>query len=144
MTNNINTPTLLFTAYGDTVEVEPTFGRYNNDRLAISFVCDNGPYGHLTVNLPNDYLNDGEVFIKDWSENEPLVEALLEFGWIEYMHREVQAGFAIAKVAKPAGPLLDYMKALGLCPVEDDFRFEEAETEWWLSDDPIDPGPPSH
>lgn len=111
MTNNM-TPTIDITAYGETMRVEPTIGRYGNGRLAISFVCDEGPYGHLTVNLVHDHLNEDEFFVKDYSENEPLVLALIEAGWIKYQGREVQAGFTIVPVAKAAGPLLDYINSL--------------------------------
>lgn len=104
MTNN--NISLTITAFGATHEVHPEFGAYSNGRLAISFFDEEGPYAKLTVNMPDDHLDPGEVFIKDWSENEPLALALLDAGWIEYTGREVQAGFAIAKVARLAGPLL--------------------------------------
>lgn len=102
-----NTPTIDITAYGHTMTVTPYFGRYANGRLAVKFNCDEGPYATLTVNLQNEYLDEDEVFIKDWSENEALALALINAGWIEYTNREVQAGFVIAKAAHLAGPLLE-------------------------------------
>ena len=99
--------TITFTAFGVEVTALPEFARYDNGRLAIKMVeTDEMPYATLTVNMPNDFLAEDEVFIKDWAENEEMVLALLEQGWLEYTGREVQAGFAIAKVAHLAGPLL--------------------------------------
>lgn len=106
-----NSPNIDITAYGETLTIFPQVGYYDNDRLAISFLCEEGPYGRLTVNLPNDHLNEGEFFVKDYAENEPMVMALLEAGWIKYQGREVQAGFCIIPIAKAAGPLLDFLRS---------------------------------
>lgn len=101
------TTSLAITAWGETIEVTPEFSTYSNDRLAISFDCAEGPYAKLTVNLPKDSLDIGEVFIKDWSENEYLVEALVDAGWIKFTGRKVPVfDWADAKVAHLAGPLL--------------------------------------
>lgn len=107
-----NTPNIDITAYGETLTVTPSMGRYSNGRLAISFDCDEGPYAKLTLNLPDEHLNEGEFFVKDYSENEPLALALIDAGWVEFQGREVQAGFCIVPVAKAAGPLLDYINSL--------------------------------
>jgi hypothetical protein len=104
MTNNNDTITI--NSYGETFEVTPTMGTYSNGRLAISFICDEGPFCHLTVNLPDQHLNPGEVFVKDWSENEVLVVALVAAGWLIDTGREVQSGYVFPKVMRPAGPLL--------------------------------------
>jgi hypothetical protein len=109
-----NIPTLKFSFYGEEVVVTPDFGRYGNGRLAIMFDSDEGAFGTLTVNCPNDHLDDGEVFIKDWSENEALVLALIDAGWIKYTGREVSSGFVYPKVATLAGPLLEVVNFLGL------------------------------
>lgn len=99
--------TITFTAFGAEVTARPEFARYANGRLAIKMVDaeDGSPWATLTVNMPDDHLADGEVFIKDWAENEEMVLALIDAGWIEYTGREVQAGFAIAKAVRLAGDL---------------------------------------
>lgn len=103
MTNS----TITFTAFDQTFEVWPEASRYANGRLAISFVDNEGPFSKVTTNLPDQHLNEGEVFVKDWSENEALVNALLEAGWLTLTGREVQSGHVFPKVMRLAGPLLD-------------------------------------
>lgn len=56
---------------------------------------------HLTtasVNLAgyNEYPAEGNIFIKDWSENEGTLAALVEAGVVSEPVREVKAGFATA------------------------------------------------
>ena len=109
----ITSPTIILpnwdgTSTPCTVEVS----RYANDRLALKLWCEDGPYGTITVNLPDQHLNEGEFFVKDWSENELLAEALLELGWIERTGREVVSGFIAPMVARAAGPLKHYLDAL--------------------------------
>lgn len=106
MTNN---DTITFTAFGETFTVHPEVSRYSmKDRLAISFYDEQGlPFSHLTVNLPDEHLNEGEVFVKDWSENAPLVLALTKAGWLERTGREVSSGYVFPKVMRLAGPLLE-------------------------------------
>lgn len=97
---------IAITAWGETLEVTPDFSRYSNGRLAVLLNCSEGPYAKLTTNLPEEPLAEDEVFIKDWAENEYLVEALTDAGWIEMTGRKVPVGFGFAKVAHLAGPLL--------------------------------------
>lgn len=105
-----NAPAIQVTSYGDTLTITPHLFEYGNHRLAIGFDCEDGPYAKLTVNLPDEHLNEGELFIKDWSENESMVAALLEAGWLELTGREVNAGFTFPKVMRPAGPLLTFIQ----------------------------------
>lgn len=101
-------PTIKHAAYGEEFNLYPTFNTYGNGRLAISFEdIHEGPYGHLTINMPNDHLNPGEVFVKNWSVNEGLVRTLIDAGWINFTGREVLSGFVAVPVAVLAGPLLD-------------------------------------
>lgn len=113
--------TLNITAWGETIEVHPRITRYTNGRLCIelwSEVHEDGfsymePYGKLTVNMPEDHLNEGEFFVKDWSENEPMVEALKKAGWIESTGREVLSGYVVPGVYRATGPLLQEIEEAG-------------------------------
>lgn len=100
--------TLTITAFGMTSEVTltPEFEEYaNKGRTAISFYEDGMPFARLTVNLPDQHLNEGEVFVKDWSENQGLVEALVEAGYLIPTGREVYVdGFVFPKVMTTAFP----------------------------------------
>lgn len=97
--------TITFTAHDQTFTVWPEVGHYSNGRLAIKFFDQEGPFSTITTNLPDQHLNEGEVFVKDWSENEVLVNALLEAGWLTLTGREVQSGYVFPKVMRLAGPL---------------------------------------
>lgn len=104
--------TLIFTAYDQTFTAVPEFGRYANGRLAIRLVDeeDGSPVCTLTTNLPDQHLNEGEVFVKHWAENEPIFDAMMEFGWLEDTGREVASGFVSPKVMRPTGPLLEALQ----------------------------------
>lgn len=93
--------------FGMTYTVTPQLQRYENGRLAVAFNDHEGPYGVLTVNLPDQHLNEGEVFVKDWSEGEPLFQACLDAGWIKLMGREVNSGYVSPKVAILTGYLAE-------------------------------------
>jgi len=99
---------LTFVSFGRAVTVNPQFLTYGNARTALCFNEQGEPFGVATVNMPDQHLNPGEVFIKDWSENEPLVQAMLAAGWIELTGREVLSGYVAPKVARFAGDLLEY------------------------------------
>ena len=107
MTNNNNTPTITFDCFGEDLTVFPDLtATYSNGRVAIMLISDEGPAGSLTTNLPDQHLNPGEVFIKDWSENAPAAQAAIDAGWLIPTGREVQSGFVFPKVMRLGEPLL--------------------------------------
>jgi hypothetical protein len=59
-----------------TVRIE--LGKYANGRTRINLIddLDNEPYATATTNLPDVLLLDNEVFIKDYSENEGILDFL--------------------------------------------------------------------
>lgn len=116
MTDN-DTPTITFDSWGEriTAHLRLPAPRYANGRICLELwheVTEDGltyaePVGKVTTNLPDQHLNAGEVFVKDWAENEPMVAALVEAGWLEDTGREVLSGFVAPKVYRLAGPLAD-------------------------------------
>ena len=54
--------------------------QYSNGRTALelSDTADNFPFMRLTVNMPEVYLKDDEVIIKDYSENEGALDFVLK------------------------------------------------------------------
>ena len=72
--------TFKISAHWDTKEttVRIQLGKYANGRTRINLVddSDNEPYATATTNLPDVLLLDNEVFIKDYSENEGVLEFL--------------------------------------------------------------------
>ena len=74
------------------------FDRYRNGRLALSLIFrdEDGFMEVMTtasVNLPHAPLNEGEMFIKDWSENEGLLQALIDAGVVRRPLRWVTSGY---------------------------------------------------
>lgn len=116
MTNN-DAPTITFDSWGQELTAHPRIQRYANDRLCIELWHEDPefhfmePVGKVTVNLPDQHLNEGEFFVKDWSENEPMIAALLEAGWLIATGREVISGFIAPQVMTAGGELLDFINA---------------------------------
>jgi hypothetical protein len=75
--------------------------RYSNGRFALQLVdADTGePIATATVNIPPEPLEDGEIIIKSYSENEGMVDALVKAGVIEKPHRAIKTGWVQADVA---------------------------------------------
>lgn len=92
---------------------EKTF-KYNGETLVIELLnyVEGGvavvvktkgeePYCTLSVNLPNKP-SKGHFWLKDWSENEPVVKYLLASGFIHLTGRTCPTGFVEAKEARLA------------------------------------------
>jgi hypothetical protein len=75
-------------------------GQYANGRLAIQANCDDGPYGKLTVNLPDDPIGPREIFVRTTEENEYLAKAAMKTGLFEDTGKKVQSGFIEVSVWK--------------------------------------------
>jgi len=78
----------------------PVFDRYqDNDRLALVLLDEVGiSYARASVNLPDEPLGEDEIFIKDYSENEGIFNALVDAGLIVDSGRVVESGFVTIKV----------------------------------------------
>jgi hypothetical protein len=76
----------------------------NGGRIALFLIDaeDGEPVSTCTVNLPAEPLGIGEVFIKDYSENEGMAEFLVKEGVVELTGRVVVSGY----VKIPVGRLL--------------------------------------
>lgn len=84
---------------GYTLSVEMT--RYaGNDRQAIQLIDteDGYPYCIATVNMPDIDLGDTEVAIKNWSENEGVLEALQANGIVGPVKRRMPSGFVYVDI----------------------------------------------
>ncbi len=75
--------------------------KYADGRPAIALVADDGsPVATATVNVPDIQLDPDEVVIKDWSENQGMLEALIDAGIVHPPHRSVPFGFVVGHVCK--------------------------------------------
>jgi len=84
---------------GYTLSVEMT--RYaGNDRQAIQLIDteDGDLYCTATVNMPDMDLGDNEVAIKNWSENEGILECLQANGVVGAVKRRMPTGFVYVDV----------------------------------------------
>jgi len=77
-------------------------GRYSNKRLEIQLVSakDSEPIATATVNLPDEQLEEDEVCIKDYSENEGVLASLIKAGVISEPVRFTGSGFVSIPICK--------------------------------------------
>jgi hypothetical protein len=82
------------------------FAQYGNGRTAIELVDaeTHEPIARATVNLPDAYLEDDEIFIKDWSENEGMVAALVRAGVVSESIGYEPSGFVMVDKCKLLKP----------------------------------------
>lgn len=86
----------------ETYDVRLKFGRYHNRRTAIEIIDleDGCPVMMATVNLPDVSLSADEVIIKNYSENEGVLEFLIENGIVSAPVRSVSSGWVTCPVVK--------------------------------------------
>jgi hypothetical protein len=84
----------LKTAYSE-YDVILSWGKYGNGRKALEIIDseDGFPVMVATVNIPEVPLTENEVIIKNYSENEGVLEFLQENGIVGPVKREVGTGF---------------------------------------------------
>lgn len=95
---------VLRTQYGivtDLVLVHP--GRYGNGQPALVLQTQDGePYAGVTVNLDGNLPAEGAFWVKDYSENAGLADALFVAGVITLTGRVTRVGFGTAVEARLA------------------------------------------
>lgn len=80
------------------------YREYENGRLAISLVDDEGLVATATVNIPEVRLGSREVLIKDWSENAGMLAALIKAGIVRDTGRRISSEFVVAPVVEVIDP----------------------------------------
>lgn len=77
-------------------------GVYSNGRTAMELVdaTDGEPVCTATVNIPETHIEKDEVIIKNYSENEGILDVLIEAGVISKPSRTIQTGYVEAHVCK--------------------------------------------
>ncbi len=98
-TTQTQTPTIVFM----NTTLELTFARYRAaPQTAIQlYDAETGePWCTASVCLPDQEQAPDEVFIKNWSENEGILDALVAGGIVEDTGRVVRSGFAAANVCR--------------------------------------------
>jgi hypothetical protein len=83
-------------------ELTAQFAKYQNGQVAIKLTdnSDGFPYATATVCVEDNLLNEGEVAIKNYSENEGILESLIEAEVIEVPHAFIQSSFTKIPICK--------------------------------------------
>lgn len=84
-----------------TYKCKVSYSKYiTNQRISITLVDydDDYPIAVATVNIPEENLDYNEVAIKNWSENEGILQTLIDAGIINKPHRQVDIGFVKADI----------------------------------------------
>ena len=84
---------------------EVIFGNYMNGATAINLICLDGedegePYATATINIPRIKLEKNEIIIKNYSENEGILDALVEANIVEDTGGKINVGYAYANICK--------------------------------------------
>lgn len=78
------------------------FAKYNNGRTAIKLQdkLDGEPIATATVNLPDVMMKEDEVAIKDYSENEGMLNAFVKAGIVGRPFMFAESGFVAIPICK--------------------------------------------
>ena len=87
------------TTYGTSFQVTLAKGKYGNGAKALQLIDaeDGMPYGVATVNTGKIY-GDDLIAVKDWSENEGMVDFLKEIGFIDRVAAVDQSGYVTVPI----------------------------------------------
>lgn len=93
--------TFSITAFGETYQVYVNIRQYSNGRPAIELIDaeDHFPYAVATVNMPDVLLMPNEVLVKDYSENEGMLEFLTVHNIVTPTENGVHSGHVWLPVA---------------------------------------------
>lgn len=93
-------PQYQYDCLGTTYNVWLEKHKYANGRTALVLMDEEGQVACATVNLPEYELQEGEVFIKTWGENESMLGFLTRNLIVNDTGREVPTGYVKARVCK--------------------------------------------
>lgn len=111
----MNIPTLTHQQWGEVFTLIPSFGRYENGRLAFQLYMEDGePFATVTVNMPAADLGENEhtVFVKNYAENEEVVKTLVKEGWLTPLPVTTKSGYVSVPMMRLDGVLLEWFQSL--------------------------------
>jgi hypothetical protein len=88
--------------------------QYDNGRVALQLVDDEGPVATATVNLPDAELGKNEVCVKDWSENQGMLEVLTAAGVVKQTGKTIRSGFVEVPICELQPPFREPTHAEGV------------------------------
>jgi hypothetical protein len=87
--------------FGNKADVSIWFRQYPNKRVGIAILDNEGmPFATATVNIPEEKIEDDEVFIKDYSENAGMLSFLVKNNIVAEPHRFVKSGWVTIPVCR--------------------------------------------
>jgi len=74
--------------------------KYSNGRLALRLtdIEDGSPIATATINIPEYPLGEGFVIVKDYSENEGMLDALTKAGIVQHTGGTITSGYITAPI----------------------------------------------
>jgi hypothetical protein len=102
-----NSPKVSFAGFDCKFAVK---GEYPNGRMAYALtawednpeqdIFEGMPIATVSINIPEVELAEGEVIVKDYSENTGMVQALISAGIVEPTGKVVDSGFVTCPICK--------------------------------------------
>lgn len=95
--------TYLFTSPdGDQYQVFLQLGEYTNSQTALELTStiDGSPVLTATISVPDFNLKKNEIIIKDYSENEGMLNFLVENNIVRPLGRHVETGLITASIVE--------------------------------------------
>ena len=88
--------------YGGEYQLMAQFAKYKNNQVAIKLfdLSDGMPYATATLCVEDNLLKEDEVAIKDYSENEGILQSLIDAKIVEEPHAFIQSNFVKIPICK--------------------------------------------
>jgi hypothetical protein len=96
---NTKTKLEIKTKYCNT-EVRLQWGKYPGGQTMLRLWSNEGPEMTVTCNVPDTRVLEGEIIVKDYSENEGVFDELVRLGVIAEQTGVVHSGYVFLKIAK--------------------------------------------
>lgn len=92
--------TVTVFAFDEVYEATIHLSKYGHGgRPRIDLILDDGePLATLTVNVPEATVQEDEIIVKTWAENEGTAKSVMRTGWFEDTGRRVPTGHVEAEV----------------------------------------------
>lgn len=75
-------------------------GRYSNGRVAVELMKHGERYAVASINLPEVPLDDDEIAVKNYSENDGALDTLIDACLVAPPHREVRSGWCMVPICR--------------------------------------------
>lgn len=90
------------TKFGSSYQVHLTVEKYRNGQTSLQLIDanDETPVATASVSIPGVDLDENEIVVKDYSENEGMLDFLLENNIVEMRSEYLEVGYNVCPVVK--------------------------------------------